>query len=140
MSLKHMVKKFWIWSGESASLTGRDHIPPRVFSGDDQIDQTEKELEDLLTGINPFNAKSRAEEICKILDTIFQRREDGHAVRNMAKFSRNSIRKQKLNEKCRTGRIPASAQRSAPQSRSKTSLRRDYDSAVAILEQILQKY
>ena len=55
--------------GESASLTGRDHIPPRVFKEMTRLTKQKSKLEDLLTGINPFNAKSRAEEICKILDT-----------------------------------------------------------------------
>ena len=67
---KHMVKKFPdLERGESASLTGRDHIPPRVFKEMTRLTKQKSKLEDLLTGINPFNAKSRAEEICKILDT-----------------------------------------------------------------------
>ena len=55
--------------GESASQTGRDHIPPRVFKEMTRLTKQKDKLEDLLAGINPFNAKSRAEEICKILDT-----------------------------------------------------------------------
>ena len=67
---KHMVKKFPdLERGESASLTGRDHIPPRVFKEMTRLTKQKSKLEDLLTGINPFNAKSRAEEICKILDS-----------------------------------------------------------------------
>ena len=54
--------------GESASLTGRDHIPLRVFKEMTRLTKQKDKLEALLTGINPFNAKSRAEEICKILD------------------------------------------------------------------------
>ena len=66
---KHIVKKFPdLERGESASLTGCDHIPPRVFKEMTRLTRQKDKLEDLLTGINPFNAKSRAEEICKILD------------------------------------------------------------------------
>ena len=40
---KHMVKKFPdLERGESASQTGRDHIPPRVFKEMTQADQTEE--------------------------------------------------------------------------------------------------
>ena len=111
---KHMVKKFPdLERGESASLTGRDHIPPRVFKEMTRLTKQKSKLEDLLTGINPFNAKSRAEEICKILDTYIpsveysQRGEDGHAAAEIWRgFYENSIRKQKAeNEKCRAGRI-----------------------------------
>ena len=67
---KHMVKRFPdLERGESASQTGRDHIPPRVFKEMTRLTKQKDKLEDLLAGINPFNAKSRAEEICKILDT-----------------------------------------------------------------------
>ena len=69
---KHMVKKFPdLERGESASLTGRDYIPPCVFKEMTRLTKQKDKLEDLLTGINPFNAKSRAEEICKILIPIF---------------------------------------------------------------------
>ena len=43
--------------------------PARVFKEMTRLTKQKSKLEDLLTGINPFNAKSRAEEICKILDT-----------------------------------------------------------------------
>ena len=67
---KYMVKKFPdLERGESASQTGRDHIPPRVFKEMTRLTKQKSKLEELLTGINPFNAKSRATEICKILDT-----------------------------------------------------------------------
>ena len=52
---KHMVKKFPdLERGESASLTGRDHIPPRVFKEMTRLTKQKSKLEDLLTGINPF--------------------------------------------------------------------------------------
>ena len=62
---KHMVKKL--------PDLGRDHIPPCVFKEMTRLTKQKDKLEDRLTGINPFNAKSRAEEICKILDTYFPR-------------------------------------------------------------------
>ena len=67
---KHMVKK-WpdLERGESASETGRDHIPPRVFKEMTRLDKQRERLEELLTGVTPFNSRSRMEEIAKILDT-----------------------------------------------------------------------
>ena len=95
---KHMVKKFPdLERGESASLTGRDHIPPRVFKEMTRLTKQKDKLGQLLTGITPFNAKSRVEEICKNLDAcIPQRGEDGHAAAEIWRgFYQNSIRKQK---------------------------------------------
>ena len=66
---KHMVKKYPdLERGESASQTGRDHIPPRVFKEMTRLTKQKVKLEGLLSGISPFNAKSRAEEIGKLLD------------------------------------------------------------------------
>ena len=45
---KHMVKKFPdLERGESASLTGRDHIPPRVFKEMTRLTKQKSKLEDL---------------------------------------------------------------------------------------------
>ena len=67
---KHMVKEYPdLERGESASETGRDHIPPRVFKEMTQLNKQKEKLEQLLTGINAFNAKGRAAEIGKLLDS-----------------------------------------------------------------------
>lgn len=66
---KHMVQKYPdLERGESASQTGRDHIPPRVFKEMIRLTKQKEKLKGLLDGISPFNAKSRAEEIGKLLD------------------------------------------------------------------------
>ena len=65
---KHMVKKYPdLERGESASQTGRDHIPPRLFKEMTRLDKQRQQLEDLLTGVSAFNAKSRIEEIQALL-------------------------------------------------------------------------
>ena len=106
---KHMVKKFPdLERGESASLTGRDHIPPRVFKEMTRLTKQKSKLEDLLTGINPFNAKSRAEEICKILDTYIPSVEkmDTLLRKYGVAFTKTASENKKLKtKKCRTGRI-----------------------------------
>lgn len=138
---KHMVKKFPdLERGESASLTGRDHIPPRVFKEMTRLTKQKSKLEDLLTGINPFNAKSRAEEICKILDTYLPSVEkmDTLLRKYGVAFTKTASENKKLKTKnAELEESLASAQKvSALKQIEDFKLRRDYDSAVAILEQI----
>lgn len=66
---KHMVKKYpELERGQSASETGRDHIPPRIFKEMTRLDKQRKKLEELLAGATTFNAKSRIEAIQAILE------------------------------------------------------------------------
>ena len=68
---QHMVKQYpELERGESASQTGREHIPPRIFKEMTQLTKQKEQLDALLVGINPFNGKSRAAEISKVLDSI----------------------------------------------------------------------
>lgn len=138
---KHMVKKFPdLERGESASLTGRDHIPPRVFKEMTRLTKQKSKLEDLLTGINPFNAKSRAEEICKILDTYIPSVEkmDTLLRKYGVAFTKTASENKKLKTKnAELEESLASAQKvSTLKQIEDLKLRRDYDSAAAILEQI----
>lgn len=138
---KHMVKKFPdLERGESASLTGRDHIPPRVFKEMTRLTKQKSKLEDLLTGINPFNAKSRAEEICKILDTYIPSVEkmDTLLRKYGVAFTKTASENKRLKTKnAELEESHASAQKvSTLKQIEDLKLRRDYDSAVAILEQI----
>ena len=138
---KHMVKKFPdLERGESASLTGRDHIPPRVFKEMTRLTKQKSKLEDLLTGINPFNAKSRAEEICKILDTYIPSVEkmDTLLRKYGVAFTKTASENKRLKTKnAELEESLASAQKvSTLKQIEDLKLRRDYDSAVAILEQI----
>ncbi len=66
---KHMVKKYpALERGESASKTGRDHIPPRLFKEMAHLNRQREKLETLIGGINPLNKKSRLDDIAKVLD------------------------------------------------------------------------
>ena len=65
----YMVKKYPdLERGESASETGRTHIPPRIFKQATKMRRLEQKLRELLASINPMNAKRVREEILKILD------------------------------------------------------------------------
>jgi hypothetical protein len=66
-----MAKKYPDFErGESASETGRSHIPPRVFKEMTRLTKQKEKLDELLTGINPLNAKSRAADISSLLDSF----------------------------------------------------------------------
>ena len=65
----YMVKKYPdLERGESASETGRTHIPPRIFKQATKMHRLEQKLRELLASINPMNANRVREEILKILD------------------------------------------------------------------------
>ena len=65
---QHMVKQYpELERGESASQTGREHIPPRIFKEMTHLTKQKEQLDALLVGIAPFNGKSRAAEISKML-------------------------------------------------------------------------
>jgi len=65
----YMVKKYPdLERGESASETGRTHLPPRIFKQATKMHRLEQKLRELLSSINPMNAKRVREEILKILD------------------------------------------------------------------------
>ena len=65
----YMVKTYPdLERGESASETGRTHLPPRIFKQATKMHRLEQKLRELLSSINPMNAKRVREEILKILD------------------------------------------------------------------------
>ena len=66
---KHMVKKYPDFErGESASETGRIHIPPRLFKEAVRLNRQKDKIAQLLSEITPLNAKKKSTEIEAILD------------------------------------------------------------------------
>ena len=64
----HMVKKYpELERGESASLTGRTHIPPRVYKEAVRLGKQQAMLMDLIHDITPLNAKRKAAELEALL-------------------------------------------------------------------------
>lgn len=65
----HMVKKYPDFErGESASETGRTHIPPRLFKEAVRLNRQKEKITRLLSEITPLNAKKKSAEIETILD------------------------------------------------------------------------
>ena len=66
---KHMVKKYPdLERGESASETGRTHIPPRLFKEAAHLTRMKEQIMAILNDSNPLNKKSKAEELEALLD------------------------------------------------------------------------
>ena len=66
---KHMVKKYPdLERGESASETGRTHIPPRLFKEAVHLNRMKEQIMAILNDSNPFNKKVKAEELEALLD------------------------------------------------------------------------
>ena len=65
---EHMVKKYPdLERGESASETGRDHIPPRLFKEAVHLNWMKDQIMAILNDTNPFNKKAKAEELEALL-------------------------------------------------------------------------
>ena len=66
---KHMVKKYPdLERGESANETGRTHIPLRLFKEAVHLNRMKDQIMAILNDSNPFNKKSKAEELEALLD------------------------------------------------------------------------
>lgn len=120
---KHMVGKYPdLERGESASETGRTHIPPRLFKEAVHLNRMKDQIMAILNDSNPFNKKSKAEELETLLDKYVPgveamrtklkkydktyrelTEENAELVKKLSSASKESVRKkleisQKLNE------------------------------------------
>jgi len=68
----HMVKKFPnIERGESASLTGRRHIPTRVFKQAERLTRQAAQIQATIDSINPLNLGKKRNEAIALLHKFF---------------------------------------------------------------------
>lgn len=69
---KHMVEKYPnLERGESASLTGREHIPPRLYKEAAHLTSQAKEITDLLESTNFLNAGKNTDKAVELLQKFF---------------------------------------------------------------------
>ena len=74
---EHMVKKYPdLERGESASKTGRTHIPPRIFKQATHLNRQLDKILQLLADTNVWNAKKRAAQLETALRKFFPEMED----------------------------------------------------------------
>ena len=138
---EHMVRKYPdLERGESASQTGRDHIPPRVFKEMTRLTKQKAKLEELLSGIGAFNAKSRATEIAALLDKYIPAVEQMHSTmkKYQVAFTETTVENKKLKQE--NAQLERSLKKATQESTLKqladAKLRRDYADAVAVLDRI----
>ncbi len=138
---EHMVKKYPdLERGESASKTGRDHIPPRVFKEMTRLTKQKAKLEELLAGVNAFNAKGKATEIGELLDKYIPNLErmDTAMKKYRVAFTETTDENEKLKKK--NAQLAKSLDKATQESTLKkladAKLHRDYEDALAILDRI----
>lgn len=138
---EHMVRRYPdLERGESASQTGREHIPPRLFKEMTQLTKQKEQLDALLTGINPFNGRSRAAEISKLLDSYIPAvsKMRTELDRYQAAFTETAAENKQLKKKNKA--LSASLEKANEGSVLKrledAKLRKDYEAAVRTLESI----
>ena len=138
---EHMVKKYPdLERGESASKTGRSHIPPRAFKEMTRLTKQKAKLEELLSGVNAFNAKGKAAEIGAFLDKYIPAVEQMHTTlkKYNTAFTVTTAENKKLKKK--TEQLEQSLDKATQESTLKkladAKLHRDYEDAVAVLDRI----
>ena len=69
---QHMVEKYPdLERGKSASITGRTHIPPRLFKEAEHLDKQLRGILAIMDDTNAFTARKNIEEIRKRLKKLF---------------------------------------------------------------------
>ena len=130
----HMVKEFpTLERGESASKTGRKHIPPRVFKEMTRLTRQRKKLETLLTGVNPLNARGRAREISDLLDSYLPNVEK--MATQMKKY-RGALKQLKEENGALTQKLEEQTENSTLKKMKELKLEHDYAQAMALLDKI----
>ena len=138
---EHMVKKYPdLERGESASQTARDHIPPRIFKEMTHLTQQRQKLDELLTGIGPFNSKKRAAEISELLDGYIPAVEK---MRTQLKkystaFTSTKAENEKLKKKNKklSESLEEATHESVLKKLNDAKLQREYEEALVVLERI----
>ena len=92
----HMVKAYPdLERGESASKTGRKHIPMRVFKQAANLTRQAERIQSALDGINPINASKKRDEAVALLQKFFPDME-GFETR-LRRYKREFERQEKEN-------------------------------------------
>ena len=138
---EHMVKKYPdLERGESASETGRDHIPPRVFKEMTRLTKQKAKLEELLSDINLFNIKGKTAEIGVLLDKYIPSVEQMHTIMKKYRVAFTETASENESLKIENAQLEKSLEKAAKESNLKqladARLRRDYEDAVAVLDRI----
>jgi hypothetical protein len=122
----HMVKQFPdIERGESASVTGRRHIPTRVFKQAVSLTKQAEKIRDALDGINPLNVGKKRDEALSFLQKFFPNMERFES--QVRKYKREIAQLEKDNATLEK-RAEAGEKVSISKQLNENKLRSDYDS------------
>ena len=138
---EHMVKKYPdLERGESASETGRDHIPPRVFKEMARLTKQAERLDMLLSDVKLSNYKERTAQVMAFLDEYIP---DVAAMETQMKkyhkcFTTAEAEKAvlKAENESLTDKLEKSQQQSTLKKLQDAKLQSDYEAAQAVLERI----
>ncbi len=138
---EHMVKKYPdLERGESASETGRDHIPTRVFKQMTRLTKQHDKLAELLSDMKFTNYKERSAQIAAFLEKYIP---DVAAMETQMKkyqkcFTTAESEKKALKKKNDdlTAALEKSQQQSTLKKLQEAKLQQDYADACAILDRI----
>lgn len=138
---EHMVKKYPdLERGESASETGRDHIPTRVFKQMARLNKQHDKLVELLSDMKFSNYKEKSAQIVAFLEKYIP---DVAAMetqmKKYEKFFKTADGKQKALEKKNadlTDTLEKSQQESTLKKIQDARLKSDYERAKSILDRI----
>ena len=138
---EHMVKKYPdLERGESASETGRDHIPPRVFKERARLTKQAERLDMLLSDVKLSNYKERTAQVMAFLDKYIP---DVAAMETQMKkyhkcFTTAEAEKAvlKAENESLTDKLEKSQQQSTLKKLQDAKLQSDYEAAQAVLERI----
>lgn len=138
---EHMVEKYPdLERGESASKTGRDHIPPRIFKEMTRLTKQKERLDALLSDVKFTNYKERTAQIVKFLDKYIPdvERMDTEMRKYKWAFDTADAAMTKLKQK--NTELAAELKESQTESTLKAlrdaKLQSDYADALAVLERI----
>ncbi|MDY4173651.1 MAG: MobV family relaxase [Evtepia sp.] len=138
---EHMVRKYPVLErGESASETGRDHIPPRVFKQMTRLTKQMEKLDAMLSDVKFTNYKERTAQIAAFLEKYIP---DVAAMETQMKkyqrcFTTAESEKKALKKKNDdlTEALEKSQQQSTVKKLQKARLQSDYERVKGILDRI----
>lgn len=134
----HMVKTFPdLERGESASETGRKHIPTRVFKQAVKLTKQANKIESLLSEINPLNAGKKKEEALALLSKFFPNMESFETILKKYRAYMERIDKENasLSQKAEAGE-----KKSISEQMEQAELLRDYQNLQRFVQSLPEEY
>ena len=138
---KHMVEKYPdLERGEAASMTRREHIPPRFFKEAAHLTRQAKQITDLLENTNFFNAGKNTDKAVELLQKFFpamenfqtQVRKYDKTIRSL-KSDKATLQKQKQDL---TRQVKEATSSSIQKKMDDARLRADYENLQNLMNRI----